>query len=254
MDYSELNGIVRQHANEVKTGWFANIAKLKANLVKWSKFDIPVEPHLPVNRTHVSEICLAYNEVKNINGLFTKQEQDALIAFCRQVAKKVQDNYSTAQHSTIINNFQSHRIKMLASAATALNDINLMNTAEKWLLAHLDNNLLAGGLCLEFKDRDSIKYVSYNLEPLLIANGLMLKMLGRNHFLKKNNIGVCLKDAVKWMHPYVFGIKQNIMLLKSIYESDSANPDYNKLWQRSFATNVIHLAIRYDAEFISWLS
>jgi len=249
----ELN-VIKKYTNEIKTGWVSNILKLKTDLIKWSKYDIPVEPHLPVNHTHLSEICLAFKEVRSINGLFTEQELNSLIAFCKQLAKKVQENYSKGAHSTIINNFQSHRIKMLASAAFALNDSDLMKTAENWLIAHLDNNLLAGGLCNEFKDRDSVKYVSYNLEPLLIANGLILRFFGRQHFLKKNKIGVCLKDAVKWMRPYVFGEKQNIMLLKSIYKSDSANPDYNKKWMRSFATNVIHLAIQFDAEFISWLS
>jgi len=142
---------------------------------------------------------------------------------------------------------------MLASTAIALDDVSLMNTAETWLLVHLDKNLLAEGLCLEFRDRDSLKYVSYNLEPLLVANGLIFSLAGRNYFFRKNKIGTCLKDAVKWMQPYVLGQKQNMMLLNSIYKSDRSNPDYNKLWQRRYATNLIHLAIQYDAEFVAWL-
>jgi len=67
---------------------------------------------------------------------------------------------------TTVNNWQSHRVKLITLSAFALNDPRVISSAQRALQTQLDYNLRTDGSTVDFEQRDALHYVVYDLEPL----------------------------------------------------------------------------------------
>ena len=66
------------------------------------------------------------------------------------------------------NNWQSHRIKLIALSAFTLGDRKMMNAAQLFV-EHLADNIGPDGKTWDFEERDALHYAVYDLQPLVTA-------------------------------------------------------------------------------------
>lgn len=66
-------------------------------------------------------------------------------------------------------NWQSHRIKLATMAAYSTGDARLIARARTMYRKQLMVNLRSDGSTFDFEERDALHYVTYNLDPLMMA-------------------------------------------------------------------------------------
>jgi len=113
---------------------------------------------------------------------------------------------SGARKTNYINNWQSHRVKLVTMIAAALEDDALFADARAQFFRQLDDNILPSGEVFDFGQRDALHYVVYDLEPLVQA-ALAARSRGENWFTRKAATGASLESAVMWLVPYADGTK-----------------------------------------------
>ena len=70
---------------------------------------------------------------------------------------------------TYRNNWQSHRIKLIAMAAFTLDNRKMINAAQRLFVEHIGDNIAPDGSTVDFAERDALHYVTYDLQPLVTA-------------------------------------------------------------------------------------
>ncbi|KAJ3324784.1 hypothetical protein HDV06_006092 [Boothiomyces sp. JEL0866] len=201
----------------------------------------------PIQETHIVEVLYAFDSLKAFLDNYT------FGSFARVAAKRVIENHEQSTAVNKINNFQSHRMKILSTCALILKDYGLMDIVEQWMANQLKENLRVDGSCLDFELRDSLTYVTYNLDPLLVACA-NISLLTGNNFYSYEFEGKSILKCVHWLIPYIRKEKQNTMFLKTVYESDKKKKEYGKAWDPAMAMNTINLAIPFDYSLIGLYS
>ncbi|KAJ3271773.1 hypothetical protein HDV01_006381 [Terramyces sp. JEL0728] len=201
----------------------------------------------PIQETHIVEVLFAFSSLKAFLDNYT------FTAFAKTISKRVIENYEQSTAVNKINNFQSHRIKILSTCALVLKDYGMMDIAEQWMTVHIKENLRIDGSCLDFELRDSLTYVTYNLDPLLIACA-NISLLTGNNFYSYEIQGKSILKSAHWLIPYIRNEKQNVMFLKTVYESDKKKKEYGKTWEPSMAMNTINLAVPFDYSLLGLYS
>jgi hypothetical protein len=150
-----------------------------------------------------------------------------------------------------INNFQSHRLKVVSTGGFVLKFKRYLDWSEEEIKNFIGKNLKQDGSCLDFYLRDSLTYVTYTLEPL-VDTCLNLIRTGRANYYfythpdRKSSIA----KSVRWLIPYIKGEKRNVMFIKSIYISDKNKKEYGLLWDNKDALNLINLSINFDRSLV----
>jgi hypothetical protein len=118
-----------------------------------------------------------------------------------------------------VNNWQSHRIKIVTMIAAATEDDNLFAAARTFFKTHVLENIEPDGEVTDFVERDALHYVVYDLEPLLQA-ALAARSRGENWYDSGMVEDRSLKQAVAWLVPYVTGAKTHEEFVKSTVAFD----------------------------------
>ncbi|HDY7275681.1 TPA: alginate lyase family protein, partial [Klebsiella pneumoniae] len=71
--------------------------------------------------------------------------------------------------STWTNNWQSHRVKLITLMAVATRNDHLFAESRRLFQEQINVNIDSDGETLDFKQRDAIHYVVYDLQPLVQA-------------------------------------------------------------------------------------
>jgi hypothetical protein len=86
---------------------------------------------------------------------------------------------------------------------------------------HLQGNLLAGNIVIDFPKRDALHYAVYDLEPLTMA-ALAAREHGTPEFEDKNAAGASVRGCIDWLTPYALGQKTHIEFEHSPVKFDQA--------------------------------
>jgi len=116
-------------------------------------------------------------------------------------------------------NWQSHRVKLAAMAAFQTGDAKLIDRARAAFRAQVTANLQADGTVFDFHERDAIHYVTYDLDPLMMA-ALAARAHGEDWFAWKSPVGGNLPGALDWLAPYAKGEKTHIEFANSKIQFD----------------------------------
>ncbi|PZU08292.1 alginate lyase family protein [Sphingomonas sp.] len=111
-------------------------------------------------------------------------------------------------------NWQSHRVKLATMAAFQGGDPVLISRAREAFRAQVSANIRPDGSTFDFHERDALHYVTYDLDPLLMA-AITAKVHGENWYAWKSPSGSSLKQAVTWLEPYARGDKVHIEFVRS---------------------------------------
>ncbi|MCH4024476.1 MAG: alginate lyase family protein [Acetobacter sp.] len=121
---------------------------------------------------------------------------------------------------TWANNWQSHRIKLVTMMAVALGDTALFDDARTLFRAQIAANIAPDGETLDFRERDALHYVTYDLQPLVQA-ALTARMYGEDWYHWTTADGASLAGAMAWLMPYETGQKTHDEFVHSTVRFDA---------------------------------
>ncbi|WP_064504780.1 alginate lyase family protein [Frateuria defendens] len=118
------------------------------------------------------------------------------------------------------DNWQSHRIKLATMMAVALHDDELFRTARSLFQAQIAANIAPDGETVDFRVRDALHYVVYDLQPLVQA-ALAAHSLGEDWYRWRAPGGASLAGALAWLAPYAAGEKTHEEFVHSQVKFDA---------------------------------
>jgi hypothetical protein len=154
---------------------------------------------------------------------------------------------------TSINNWQSHRVKIVTLAAVALRDNRLLADARTAYLRQLDANMRPDGSVIDFEERDALHYVVYDLEPLTRA-ALAASSMGQDWLTLKGHDGQSLQKGLDWLLPYADGRKTHEEYVHTtvkfdLQRRDAGLPGFSGLWDPKSANGLYWAASLLDARY-----
>jgi hypothetical protein len=158
------------------------------------------------------------------------------------------DGVTKNQHT----NWQSHRVKLATMAAFATGDKALIARARSAYRRQVEANIHADGSVFDFTERDALHYVTYDLDPLLMA-ALAARAHGEDWYRWRSPSGASLAGAVHWLQPYALGEKTHIEFVHSRIQFDrdraaAGQAEYAPHpWDRRNAVQTFALATKSDA-------
>ena len=164
----------------------------------------------PIDETGFDTLLLATDltEANLSPALKTK-----LDGFWRRMATGYLDAMDGAPKNSHTN-WQSHRIKLATMAAFETGDAKLIARARAAFRKHVGSNIRPDGSVFDFHERDALHYVTYDLDPLLMA-ALAAKAHGEDWYGWKSPSGSSLAGAAAWLEPYATGEKTHIEFANS---------------------------------------
>ncbi|GBQ49637.1 hypothetical protein AA0498_1032 [Acidomonas methanolica] len=122
--------------------------------------------------------------------------------------------------STWTNNWQSHRVKLVTMMAVALDDTSLFDAARTLFRAQIAANIAPDGETLDFRERDALHYVVYDLQPMVQA-ALAARTRGEDWYRWMGDDGASLAKAMAWLTPYASGEKTHEEFVHSTVRFDA---------------------------------
>ncbi|MDN0081738.1 alginate lyase family protein [Crenobacter sp. SG2305] len=159
-----------------------------------------------------------------------------------------------ASQGTSVNNWQSHRVKLVTLAAVALHDGHLLNAARTAFLRQLDANMRADGSVIDFEERDALHYVVYDLEPLTRA-ALAARAMGQDWLVLAGRDGQSLQKGLNWLLPYADGRKTHeeeyvhTAVKFDLQRREAGLPGFSGQWDPKSANGLYWAASLLDARY-----
>jgi len=201
----------------------------------------------PIDETGLDNFILAYDLAGKWLPDDLRQKMTELMHGLATGYLAVQPN---TRKGTTVNNWQSHRVKLITLSAFALNDPGLIANARRALQTQLDYNLRADGSTVDFEQRDALHYVVYDLEPVLTA-ALAAKAHGLEWYSMKNRSGASLETALQWLEIYATGERTHEEFAHTTVEFDRTRAKAGLLgfsgrWDPKLSTMLYQLAGRLN--------
>ncbi len=155
---------------------------------------------------------------------------------------------------TLVNNWQSHRIKLVTLGAFELADPDLIARAHAIFSKQLAANLNSDGSTLDFHQRDALHYVVYDLEPLLTA-ALVAKAHGEDWYHETSPTGSSLPHTLDWFSRFATGDEKHVEFVHSVVPIDKQRADTGiktyqpHEWEPVTSVRVFMLATLLDPRF-----
>lgn len=209
----------------------------------------------PIDETRFESLIIAYDMTASTLPVKTRNAASAFIA--KLGAGYVAQIEAQPRPLTGVwrNNWQSHRIKLIALAAFTLGDRKMMNAAQRLFVEHLADNIKPDGSTIDFEERDALHYTVYDLQPLVTA-ALAARRFNRNWLGERGANGATLQAALDWLVPYARGEKTHEEFVNSTVPFDARRreaglPGYSGPWAPKNAAELFHLAARLDGRYNS---
>lgn len=183
---------------------------------------------------------LLFNAYGKISACFSTQEKDTVRLWAISIADAQIKTYN--EGFRIINNFQSHRLNIVANIGKRFNIRSYIDWAYARWLEQIDNNLNADGSSYDFLERDSLTYHVFDLQALVFASLYLQSFYPKfNFYTYVSPKGCSLKKSIQFLIPYINGTKTNIMFINTKYASDKQVQValLGKPWDKMNARNLI---------------
>ncbi len=207
----------------------------------------------PIDETDLEALIDAYAITANQLPVATAMQTRQLL---RQLAEGYVTRIRTARQplgATFRNNWNSHRIKLIALSALALQDAGLQKAATELFHQHLERNINAQGETLDYRERDALHYVTYDLEPLVRA-AIAARQWQQDWLHDKAASGGSLQLALDWLRPYAEGRLQHQEFVHSQVRFDfirreAGLPGFAGNWQAATSRKLYALASRLSPDY-----
>ncbi|EPY6988006.1 alginate lyase family protein [Klebsiella quasipneumoniae] len=221
----------------------------KEYLLAWIKTYEP-EYH-PINETVFDQLIQTYAIIKSN---LSPQERSDINKYLYNWANGYITRINNAPKGiSWYSNWQSHRIKLITLIAVATDNDHLFNESRRLFQKQIEENMNSEGEVVDFKQRDAIHYVVYDLQPLLQA-ALAAMSRGEDwyHWIAPNNAS--LEKGVNWLTPYVTGEKTHNEFINSKIKLDAIRKqrglkNFNGIFRPEEAKSVYWLASAFNASY-----
>lgn len=181
----------------------ACLNKASAYLLAWSKVNKPSGD--PIDETRLDDFVTAYDIIRNA---VTPEIRGTVDSWLQAIADgELNSKYMAAGRGTAINNWNSHRIKIITMIVYTLHNDNYGKIIQQELTKQIAINLYADGSGYDFKERDALHYHIYTLEPLITAITVIYRATGKDYFNYESETGSSIKKSVDFLVPFVTGEK-----------------------------------------------
>ena len=227
--------------------------QVDAYLAAWSNTYQP--DFNPIDETNLDGLIDAYVLTSAALPASTRDATRALL-------RKLGDGYIARIHAfptehkpgTATNNWQSHRIKLVALAAAALGDQAMLKTAHELFERQVADNIKPDGEVIDFAERDALHYVVYDLQPL-VAAALAAKPFGDDWLRYATPQGASLAKALDWLRPYAEGSRthQEFVHTRVKFDRDreqAGEKGYSGPWDPKTAAPLYWLAAQLDDGYL----
>jgi hypothetical protein len=180
----------------------------------------------PIDETKLENLIIGYDIVRNFIDPQAKKEIDSWL---QSIADgEINSKYMAPGRGTAVNNWNSHRIKIIALITYTLHNTSDEKIVQNELTKHIAINLYADGSGLDFEERDALHYHVYTLEPLITAAMVIYRATGKNYFNYESEKGSSIKKSVDFLVPFVTGEKTHGEFLNSHVAFDKARAKNNE--------------------------
>jgi hypothetical protein len=229
--------------------------QVDAFLRAWTATYVP--SYNPIDETNLGPLIQSYAwardglspETRAATGRFLSTLAEGYITR----SETHRDSPRPPQSATWTNNWQSHRVKIMAMSAAALDDHTLLAKVEQLFLAQLANNVKPDGSVIDFEQRDALHYVVFDLEPLATA-AVAAQPFGRDWLRLKSSTGSSLASALSWLAPYASGERMHQEFVHSQVEFDRTRANagvagFSGQWEPKGAATLFQQAAVLDARY-----
>lgn len=169
-------------------------------LMAW--FNVYQPSYRPIDETPFDALIDTYTIIKD---QLPPAENQAIRHWLEQWAQGYIDEIKHApRKNTSVNNWQSHRVKLITLMAVATDNDALFQQARVLFKQQIKDNIFPDGEVLDFKQRDALHYVVYDLQPLVQA-ALAARTRGEDWYHWQTPQGASVDKAVLWLKPYLQG-------------------------------------------------
>ncbi|MEI5996155.1 alginate lyase family protein [Paraburkholderia bengalensis] len=207
----------------------------------------------PIDESPFEGLILAYDMTASALPVKTR---NATMSFLTKLANGYIAQIDAQKRplaGTFRNNWQSHRVKLIAMAAFTLDNRKMIENAQRLYVEHINDNIAPDGTTVDFGERDALHYVTYDLQPLVTA-ALAARRHNRNWLNERAPSGATLAAALNWLTPYATGEKTHDEFVHSSVPFDAKRreaglPGYSGQWDPKNAAELYHLAARLDGRY-----
>jgi len=202
----------------------ACLDKAAEYLLAWAKVNKSCGD--PIDETKLENLIIGYDIIRNdVNSEIKK----AVDSWLQDIADgELNSKYMAPGKGTAINNWNSHRIKIIAMIAYTLHNDKFEKISQQELTKQIAINLYPDGSGYDFMERDALHYHIYTLEPLIVAATVIYRATGKDYFNYESEKGSSIKKSVDFLVPFVNGEKTHGEFLNSRVAFDRARANNNE--------------------------
>jgi hypothetical protein len=223
--------------------------KAREFILAWAGLNVPTGD--PIDETSLERLFEGYDLTRS---QFAPADQALVQKWLRKIVQ-AETEHANAHKDTAINNWNSHRIKIIGLAGYVLGDAYIAQRAKDGYRKQIAQNLQADGSSLDFHERDALHYHCYDLEPLL-ALAVAARMNGFDLYKEVSPKGASLEKSVKFLVPYCTGEKQHAEYVNSKVAFDRKRADAGdasfaagRPFAPSEGARTLELAAAFDSAF-----
>ena len=230
------------------------LRQVDAYLLAWAAI---YEPDFnPIDETNLDALIEAYSLTRQALNAPTRAAMQTLL-------RRLGEGYLERMHALIrsprggeANNWQSHRIKLVALAGAALGDDAMLQQATLLFQQQVAGNIHPDGSVYDFSERDALHYVVYDLQPLVQAALSVKPYASVDDWLHyETSNGASLAKALDWLRPYAEGSRSHEEFVHSKVKFDAARAQagvsgFSGPWDPQTSTALYWLAARLDARYL----
>jgi hypothetical protein len=192
------------------------LEKVTAFLKAWATLNTPNGD--PIDDTNLDDAIEAYDMVKEkLSAADATVLQDWLK---RTAEAEINGPHNRPGRATAINNWNSHRLKVIGEIAFSIRDTALQNYTINGLKKQVEINLNPDGSSTDFVTRDALHYHVYDLEPLLKLAIVLQRASGVNYYTWESPSTASIQKSVDWLLPYLNGQKTHPEFVNSTVRFD----------------------------------
>jgi hypothetical protein len=203
----------------------------------------------PIDETGFDALMLADDLCRDE---FSSELQEKVNSFLRKMVEGYLTSIANLKRPDTTN-WQSLRVKLITMGAFSLGDRNLIQAARLAFQAQISANVDPDGTVADFHQRDALHYVTYDLDPLLMA-AEAAHAHKMDWFHWQNPAGSSLVAAVSWLVPYAEGQKQHEEFVHSGVPFDKERiqagvAHFSKVWDPKESLATLGIAAAIDPQF-----
>jgi len=209
----------------------------------------------PINDTKLDPLLEGYDLVKDE---ISAADRKTIASWLMQVADAEISNprFHSANRSSMYNNWNSHRIKVVGLIGYTLNNKTYQQFTDTSIKKQILENLYANGSGFDLEERDALHYHIYTLEPLLKIARTIKRATGVDYFTYTSSAGSSIQKSVTFLVPFATGdqVHHEFVNSKVAFDkkrADNKEPGYTigADFKPEAATGVLSSAAFFDPRY-----